>query len=293
MSAAGDKAVLAGADDAVLAAIRVAGEPLTELPEDLYIPPHALRVILDAFEGPLDLLLYLIRKQNFDILDIPVQQIAAQYISYIELMQELRIELAGEYLLMAAMLAQIKSRMLLPRPQSEEEEGDDPRAELVRRLQEYEQFRAAANNLGAWPRIGRDLMPVRHPPARLAIDKPQPQADLHKLLLAMHDVMQRAELFSQHQVEREPLSVRATMSGILQRLQAGRPLAFVALFDKSEGRLGIVVCFLALLELAREALIRLDQDGPDAPLHVALAADAGATAVATDATAMDDRHGKH
>src|SRR5690625_3801730 len=164
MSAAGDKAVLAGADDAVLAAIRVAGEPLTELPEDLYIPPHALRVILEAFEGPLDLLLYLIRKQNFDILDIPVQQIAAQYITYIELMQELRIELAGEYLLMAAMLAEIKSRMLLPRTQAEEEEGDDPRAELVRRLQEYEQFREAASNLGAWPRTGRDLTPVRHPP---------------------------------------------------------------------------------------------------------------------------------
>lgn len=271
MNTAGDNTVPVAMDDDLLAAIRVAGEPLAELPQDLYIPPHALRVILEAFEGPLDLLLYLIRKQNFDILDIPVRHIAAQYITYIELMQDMRIELAGEYLLMAAMLAQIKSRMLLPKSSEEEDEGDDPRAELVRRLQEYEQFREAAENLGTWPRVGRDLTPVQHSPERLAIDRPAPQADLHKLLLAMRDVMQRAELFTQHRVEREPLSVREAMSGILQRLEPGQSVAFVTLFDKSEGRLGVVVCFLALLELAREALIRIQQDGPREPLRVAIA----------------------
>lgn len=262
----------AGADDGLLAAIRVSGEPLTELPEDLYIPPDALRVILEAFEGPLDLLLYLIRKQNFDILDIPMHQIADQYISYIELMQDMAIELAGEYLLMAAMLAEIKSRMLLPRPDEAEDEGDDPRAELVRRLQEYEQFREAAENLGGWPRAGRDLTPVQHPPERLAVQQPAPQGDLHRLLLAFRDVMQRTELFSQHQIEREPLSVRETMSGILQRLQFGEPVAFAALFDRGAGRLGVVVCFVALLELARESLIRLQQGAPHEPLQVTLAA---------------------
>src|SRR5699024_10254083 len=187
MSAAGDSVVATEAGDDLLAAIRVAGEPLAELPEDLYIPPDALRVILEAFEGPLDLLLYLIRRQNFDILDIPVHKIAAQYISYIELMQEMEIELAGEYLLMAAMLAEIKSRMLLPRPAAEEEEGEDPRAELVRRLQEYERFREAAEGLEDWPRVGRELVPVQHQPARLDLEVPAPDADLHQLLLAFRD----------------------------------------------------------------------------------------------------------
>lgn len=215
MNAVADNTGPAATDDGLLTAIRVAGEPLTELPRDLYIPPDALRVILETFEGPLDLLLYLIRKQDFDILDIPVQQIADQYITYIELMQNMAIELAGEYLLMAAMLAEIKSRMLLPRPAEDEDEGDDPRAELVRRLQEYEQFREAADNLDAWPRAGRDIAPVQHQPERLAIEKPAPEADLYKLLLAFRDVMQRTELFTQHQIEREPLSVRETMSGIL------------------------------------------------------------------------------
>lgn len=272
MSTTAEQAVSPEADDSLLAAIRVAGEPLTELPEDLYIPPDALRVILEAFEGPLDLLLYLIRKQNFDILDIPVQQIADQYITYIELMQDMAVELAGEYLLMAAMLAEIKSRMLLPKPAEEEDEGDDPRAELVRRLQEYEQFREAAENLDEQPRAGRDLTLVQHEPEELTLEKPAPETDLHKLLLAFRDVMQRAELFSQHQIEREPLSVRETMSAVLQRLQPGQPVAFVALFDYEKGRLGVVVCFIALLELSREALISLHQDAPHQPLEVALAA---------------------
>src|SRR5699024_8488330 len=272
MSATADDATHTDTDDGLLAAIRVAGEPLEALPEDLYIPPEALRVILETFEGPLDLLLYLIRRQNLDILDIPVQRIAAQYITYIELMQEMEIELAGEYLLMAAMLAEIKSRMLLPRPPAEEEEeGQDPRAELVRRLQEYEQFKQAAENLDDHPRVGRELLPVQHGPERLALQAPVPETDVRELLLALRDVLQRAELFTQHQIEREPLSVRETMSGILQRLEAGRPVAFVALFDVREGRPGVVVCFLALLELAREALIEIRQSTPDQPLSVALA----------------------
>lgn len=280
MTNAGDDTlpVAAGADDDLLAAIRVAGEPLAELPTDLYIPPDALRVILEAFEGPLDLLLYLIRRQNFDILDIPVHKIATQYVAYIELMQEMEVELAGEYLLMATMLAEIKSRMLLPRPSAEEEEGDDPRAELVRRLQEYERFREAAEHLGDWPRVGRDLVSVQQRPERLAIDTPMPETDIRQLLLAFRDVLQRAELFSQHQVEREPLSVRETMSDILQQLQSRQPVAFVKLFDPAKGRLGVVVCLLAILELAREALIVIAQE---APLAIALAA-AGPSPFAQD-----------
>lgn len=281
MNTVAEQAASEATDDSLLAAIRVAGEPLSELPEDLYIPPDALRVILEAFEGPLDLLLYLIRKQNFDILDIPVYQIANQYITYIELMQDMAIELAGEYLLMAAMLAEIKSRMLLPKPTEEEDEGEDPRAELVRRLQEYEQFREAAENLDEQPRTGRDLTLVQHQPQELALEKPAPDADLHKLLLAFRDVMQRTELFSQHQIAREPLSVRETMSTVLQRLQSGRPVAFVALFDQQEGRLGVVVCFLALLELSREALISLHQEAAHEPLEIALAAGEGAAATQT------------
>ncbi len=269
-----------------LAAIRVAGEPLDSLPQDLYIPPDALRVILETFEGPLDLLLYLIRRQNLDILDIPVNRIAQQYITYIELMQEMAIELAGEYLLMAAMLAEIKSRMLLPRPSEEEDEGTDPRAELVRRLQEYEQYKEAAETLEAWPRVGRDITPVQHPPERLAIDKPEPQPDLRELLLAFRDVMQRAELFTQHHIAREPLSVRERMSGILSRLASGEPVAFAALVERSEGRLGVVVCFLAVLELAREALIEIEQAAPDAPVALVRA---GARTGRTRAAVIEEK----
>jgi len=254
-----------------LAAIRVAGEPVDALPEDLYIPPDALRVFLETFEGPLDLLLYLIRRQNLDILDIPVHTIAHQYMTYIEVMQEMAIELAGEYLLMAAMLAEIKSRMLLPKPTEEEEEGDDPRAELVRRLQEYEQFKEAAERLEGTPRVGRDITPVQHGPERLEIERPEPDTDLRVLLHALHDVLTRAELFTEHRIEREPLSVREHMSRILERLGSGAPCAFVTLVDTSEGRLGVVVSFLAILELAREALIAIEQSAPYAPVALRLA----------------------
>ena len=254
-----------------LAAIRVAGEPVDALPEDLYIPPDALRVFLETFEGPLDLLLYLIRKQNLDILDIPVHTIAHQYMTYIEVMQEMAIELAGEYLLMAAMLAEIKSRMLLPKPTEEEEEGDDPRAELVRRLQEYEQFKEAAERLEETPRVGRDITPVQHGPERLEIERPEPDTDLRVLLHALHDVLTRAELFTEHRIEREPLSVREHMSRIIERLGSGAPCAFVTLVDTSEGRLGVVVSFLAILELAREALIAIEQSAPYAPVALRLA----------------------
>ena len=256
--------------------IRVAGEPLEALPDDLYIPPDAMRVFLEAFEGPLDLLLYLIRRQNLDILDIPVFTITQQYMAYIELMEDMAIELAGEYLLMAAMLAEIKSRMLLPSPAADEaEEGEDPRAELVRRLQEYERFKAAAEHLDAWPRAGRDLVPVQHPPARLDIVRPEPEADLRALLAALRDVSSRAELFSEHRIEREPLSVREHMSRILERLGGGAATAFVALVDTGEGRLGVVVSFLAILELAREALIVIEQTDPRAPVALRLAAGSG------------------
>ena len=254
-----------------LSTIRVAGQPMQALPEDLYIPPDALRVFLETFEGPLDLLLYLIRKQNLDILDIPVHTIARQYMTYIEVMQEMAIELAGEYLLMAAMLAEIKSRMLLPKPTEAEEEGEDPRAELVRRLQEYEQFKQAAERLETTPRVGRDLAPVQHGPERLHVDRPGPDTDLGALLHALRDVLTRAELFSEHRIEREPLSVREHMSHILERLGDGQACAFATLIRVSEGRLGVVVSFLAILELAREALIAIEQSEPHAPLALRLA----------------------
>lgn len=259
------------ADATSAVAVRVAGEPLDHLPEDLYIPPDALRVFLETFEGPLDLLLYLIRKQNIDILDIPVFTITQQYMAYIELMEELAIELAGEYLLMAAMLAEIKSRMLLPKPTEEEDEGEDPRAELVKRLQEYEQFKAAAENLEEWPRLGRDITAVQHGPERLEIHRPEPDADLRALLLALRDVFTRAELFTEHRIEREPLSVREHMSRILERLASGQATAFVALVDVGEGRLGVVVSFLAILELARESLVRIEQNEPYSAVSLRLA----------------------
>ena len=249
----------------------VRGEPLEKFPDDLYIPPDALRVILEAFEGPLDLLLYLIRRQNLDILDIPVLLITEQYMSYIDAMQNLEIELAGEYLLMAAMLAEIKSRMLLPRPSVEEEEGADPRAELVRRLQEYERYKEVSENLDELPRVERDLFPVHLTPQRVDIDKPLPKPQIEELLHAFRDVMLRAELFTSHQVQREPLSVRERMSGILERLQKGERVAFASLFIAAEGRLGVVVSFIAILELTREELIQIDQSEAYGEIHLSVA----------------------
>ncbi len=246
----------------------VDGEPVTTLPQDLYIPPYALQVFLEAFEGPLDLLLYLIRRQNIDILDIPVAEITRQYVQYIELMQELQLELAGEYLLMAAMLAEIKSRMLLPRPEALEDEEEDPRAELVRRLQEYERYKKAAEDISDLPRLERDVfIASADAPERKIVTK-MPDVTLKELLLAFHDVLRRAEMFSNLHMQREPLSVRQRMSEILSRVKAGSFTGFAELFDPEEGRMGVAVTFIAILELLREAVIEVVQSDEYAPLHV-------------------------
>lgn len=246
----------------------VDGEPVTTLPQDLYIPPYALQVFLEAFEGPLDLLLYLIRRQNIDILDIPIAEITKQYVQYIELMTELQLELAGEYLLMAAMLAEIKSRMLLPRPEVEEVEEDDPRAELVRRLQEYERYKKAAEDIGELPRLERDVfVATADAPERKVVTK-LPDVTLKELLLAFHDVLRRAEMFSNLHMQREPLSVRQRMSEILSRIKASSFTGFAELFDPEEGRMGVAVTFIALLELLRESVIEVVQSDAYAPLHV-------------------------
>jgi len=251
----------------------VQGEPLTQLPQDLYIPPDALEVFLEAFEGPLDLLLYLIRRQNLDILDIPIAEITRQYMEYIELMKELRLELAAEYLVMAAMLAEIKSRMLLPRPAAAEEgEEEDPRAELVRRLQEYERFKKAAEDLDALPRMERDTFPVSAELTERRVVRLVPEVTLKELLVAFQEVLRRAALFSHHHVQREPLSVRERMSQVLAAVQGGRRAEFTALFRVEEGRMGVVVTFLAVLELVKEQLVTLEQNEPFAPIYVRAAA---------------------
>ena len=246
----------------------VHGQPVLQIPQDLYIPPDALEVILDAFEGPLDLLLYLIRRQNLDILDIPVAEITRQYVDYINVMQELRFELAAEYLVMAAILAEIKSRMLLPRPVSEEGDEGDPRAELVRRLQEYERFKQAAEDLDALPRQDRDTTPVSADvPDRAAVKLPPP-VELKEMLLALHDVLKRAELFSGHAIRREALSVRQRMGDVLTRLEDGKFHRFESMFTVEEGKLGVLVTFLAMLELAKEQLLDIVQEGPLAPIYI-------------------------
>lgn len=245
---------------------KVRGALLDKLPEDLYIPPDALEVFLDAFEGPLDLLLYLIRRQNFDILDIPILAVTRQYIQYIELMQELRLELAAEYLVMAALLAEIKSRVLLPRSAPEDELEEDPRMTLVRRLQEYERFKTAAENIENLPRSGREIFVAHAKPERTDVAVPLAVPSLRELVLAFRDTLQRAELRGAHQVQREPLSVRERMSHILSRLSTGQPSLFSDLVDPNEGKLGIVVSFLAVLELVKSAMIELRQDGSFAPL---------------------------
>ena len=246
----------------------VLGQPVLQIPQDLYIPPDALEVILDAFEGPLDLLLYLIRRQNLDILDIPVAEITRQYVDYIQAMHEMRFELAAEYLVMAAILAEIKSRMLLPRPPSEEGLEDDPRADLVRRLQEYERFKQAAEDIDALPRQDRDTTPVSaFVPDRATVKLPPP-VDLREMLLALHDVLKRAELYTQHAIKRDALSVRQRMGELLTRLGDGAFHRFESLFEPREGRLGVVVTFLGLLELAKEHLIDIVQEAPLAAIYV-------------------------
>jgi len=245
----------------------VQGEAVTTLPKDLYIPPDALEVFLEAFEGPLDLLLYLIKRQNLDILDIPIAEITRQYMEYIELMKELRLELAAEYLVMAAMLAEIKSRMLLPRPVEAEDE-EDPRAELIRRLQEYERFKQAAEDIDRIPRMERDTFPVSvQAPEKQVIAKP-PEVSLQELLIAAKQAMTRAEMFSHHHVQMEPLSVRERMSMVLSRVGSDEFTSFTALFKPEEGRMGVVVALLAVLELIKESLIELVQSEAFAPIYI-------------------------
>ncbi|HSR65200.1 MAG TPA: ScpA family protein [Xanthomonadaceae bacterium] len=246
----------------------VLGQPVLQIPQDLYIPPDALEVILDAFEGPLDLLLYLIRRQNLDILDIPVAEITRQYVDYIQAMHEMRFELAAEYLVMAAILAEIKSRMLLPRPPNAEGLEEDPRADLVRRLQEYERFKQAAEDIDALPRVGRDTTPVSAFVPDRAVVKLPPPVDLREMLLALHDVLKRAELFTQHAIKRDALSVRQRMGELLERLGDGAFHRFESLFEAREGRLGVVVTFLGLLTLAKEQLVEIVQEAPLAPIYV-------------------------
>lgn len=246
----------------------VLGQPVLEIPKDLYIPPDALEIILEAFEGPLDLLLYLIRRQNLDILDIPVAEITRQYVDYIQAMHTMRFELAAEYLVMAAILAEIKSRMLLPRPPSAEGEEDDPRADLVRRLQEYERFKQAAEDLDALPRLERDTsLASAHVPDRASLKLPPP-VELREMLLALHDVLKRAELFTQHAIRRDALSVRQRMGELLDGLRDGAFHRFESLFTPEEGRLGVVVTFLGLLTLAKEQLVDIVQDVPLGPIYV-------------------------
>jgi segregation and condensation protein A len=253
----------------------VQGAPLTTLPQDLYIPPDALEVFLDAFEGPLDLLLYLIKRQNLDILDIPIAAITDQYMEYVDLMKEMKLELAAEYLVMAAMLAEIKSRMLLPRSSEAAEEEEDPRAELIRRLQEYERFKQAAQDLDGLPRLERDVHAVQAdiPPGHLR--RLPPDVDLREVLIALRGVLARADLFTSHRVERESLSLRERMARVLERLRGGAFVAFTDLFDVTEGRPGAVVSFLAVLELIKTAALELVQSEPFAPIHVRMRESAG------------------
>jgi segregation and condensation protein A len=246
----------------------VRGQPLLQMPQDLYIPPDALEVILEAFEGPLDLLLYLIRRQNLDILDIPIAEITRQYVEYIELMRELRLELAADYLVMAAMLAEIKSRLLLPRPPQPEGVEDDPRAELVRRLQEYERFKKVAEEIEAMPRQDRDFSVASAFVVDRNVIRLPPPVELRELLLALKDVLKRAELTGRHAIQREALSVRNRMSDVLKALEDGGFHRFEQLFNPDEGRLGVVVTFLALLELAKEHLIEIMQGEPLAPIYL-------------------------
>ncbi|MGB5261254.1 MAG: ScpA family protein [Gammaproteobacteria bacterium] len=250
----------------------VQGQAVDQLPTDLYIPPHALKVFLEAFQGPLDLLLYLIRRQNLDIIDIPVADITRQYVEYIELMQDMQLELAGEYLVMSATLAEIKSRMLLPRPPGIEEDEDDPRAELIRRLQEYERYKQAAEDIDTLPRLGRDVFQAEaEAPEQKVIQLP-PEVDLQELIAAFQDVMQRASMYAHHHVQLEALSVRERMSIVLSKIGSDRFTPFTELFTVEEGRMGVVVTFLAILELMKESLLDLTQSEPYAPIHVKAAA---------------------
>ena len=246
----------------------VRGTPVTELPQDLYIPPDALEVFLETFQGPLDLLLYLIRRQNLDILDIPIFEITKQYVGYIEALQELRFELAAEYLVMAAILAEIKSRMLLPRPESTEEEEEDPRAELVRRLQEYERFKLAAEQLEELPRQERDFLVARAYLKDRKVVQIPPDVELQEMLIAFAEVLGRADLFGHHHIQMEPLSVRERMTRVMQTLSDRPFCTFRELYSEDEGRMGVVVTFLAVLELLKGKVVDLVQNEPYGPIYV-------------------------
>ncbi len=246
---------------------RVHGSPLGELPADLYIPPDALEVFLESFEGPLDLLLYLIRRQNLDILSIPIAEITRQYMAYIDVMQALRLELAGEYLVMAALLAEIKSRMLLPRPPASTEEEEDPRLALIRQLQEYERFKTAAERIDAMPRLERDVFHA-HAARDALLGPPAPAPAMEDLLEALVGVLRRASLRAHHQISAEALSVRERMARILETLEHQGFVEFVSLLTLEEGRPGVVVAFLAVLELSKAGLLEWGQSEAFGPIQV-------------------------
>lgn len=244
------------------------GQSITDLPKDLYIPPNALEVFLEAFEGPLDLLLYLIKRHNMDILDIPVAEITKQYIEYIELMKILQFDLAAEYLVMAATLAEIKSRLLLPTKSTEEDDEIDPRADLIRRLQEYERYKQASEDIDELPRVERDIHIASAEPPKLISEKPKPKVELSDILSALNDVLKRAEMFEHHHIQLESLSTRERMSAILNKLKEQKFVPFMAMFTLEEGRLGVVVTFLAIMELVKESLIDIVQTEEFGPIHM-------------------------
>jgi segregation and condensation protein A len=241
--------------------VRIHGEPLLELPQDLYIPPDALELVLESFQGPLDLLLYLIRKHNLDVLDIPMAQLTQQYMNYIEMMQKNRLELAADYLLMAAVLIEIKSRMLLPRPpkMGEEDNGEDPRAELMRRLLEYEQMKLAAQKLNEMPQAGRDFEIV-NVLIETTVHERLPEVTVEDLRHAWLGLLTRAKINMHHKVRREQLSVREQMTHILRHLQGGEYVEFEKLFDTDDGVAKLIVTFIAILELAKEYLVEIQQN---------------------------------
>jgi segregation and condensation protein A len=251
----------------------VDGNPISEVPADLYIPPDALEVILEAFEGPLDLLLYLIKRQNLDILDIQVADITRQYMEYINLINELQFELAAEYLVMAAVLTEIKSRMLLPRQEDAQEDETDPRAELIRKLQEYERFKEAAIDINHMPRMNRDFWVASAEAPESDKPRPMPQVELQEMLVELARVLKRAENFASHHVALEPLSTRERMSDILEKVNQanGQFVPFLSLFSVEEGRSGVVVTFIAMMELLKESLLDIVQTEPYSPIHVRIA----------------------
>jgi segregation and condensation protein A len=265
----------------------VKGEAVSEVPKDLYIPPDALEVILEIFEGPLDLLLYLIRRQNIDIVDIPLADITAQYMEYVELMKNLHLELAAEYLVMAAMLAEIKSRVLLPRPPSADEDEDDPRADLIRRLQEYEQFKQAAADLDELPRVERNIFLSEVEAPEFEVVKPDVQVDMKELMIALTDVLSRAEMFTSHHIQKDVLSVREKMTMILSQIKSDSFTDFINLFDVTEGRMGVVITFMGVMELIKESLVEIIQQEPYGPIHVKAASSTNLDEESQDEQAYD------